>query len=555
LPVKEFEGLLLESIDKALSSMGEGLKNAAYVRLQESFGIAKQEIPYNVEAFTKTVESVLGSEASRLKILILRQLYEKNGWSFRKNEFNDLGFLEYLERARGRLYTELINNIQTGVAIFHLGDASRSASFKLIAINSSAMKIAGVEAEKALGKTVTEVFPEISRRHTDIKDALTEIVGLGKAKNLGEFHSSNQQAPQGIFHVMAYLFANNCVGLVFKSVVEPKSFHEETPEKEERFEKDATDVGEWKWESETIGRQVRADRFRVRERWIRKEITREPRDAEYCSLRGKECLENGDFPKAREFFSQAEEVYQRLNKIEDAFENASLRIRTYLSEENVDLQRYFETVEEYFHKYADFSMHEYFLTNLAYYSQWKGYEHYRELRFHDARASYAQAEETFLILKQKSNALFSASQRILTYKRENKLEEYEKTAEEFFETYSEFAGSKHYKEVRAHYCSSRAEESNGLSRKIEFRNEAERLFLEINQRELAFENACKLADLYSDNFYSNDEQAIRSSFNEIEKFFERYKDFSEHEHYRKRLAEYYLLQARALTSQLKQVLH
>jgi hypothetical protein len=89
---------------------------------------------------------------------------------------------------------------------------------------------------------------------------------------------------------------------------------------------------------------------------------------------------------------------------------------------------------------------------------------------------------------------------------------------------------------------------------MEFRSEAERLFLEINQREPAFENACKLLDLYWENTSSKDEQLTQRCLDATERFLGKYVDFSEHEYYRKRLAEYYLLQARTLASQLKQVL-
>jgi hypothetical protein len=160
----------------------------------------------------------------------------------------------------------------------------------------------------------------------------------------------------------------------------------------------------------------------------------------------------------------------------------------------------------------------------------------------------------FLALKQRNRALFNASRGVLTYKSENMMEMYEKWAEELFDEYSEFSETKYYKEVRAHYYSYKADKSNEPSTTMEFRNEAERLFLEINQREPAFENACKLLDLYWENISSKDEQLTQRCLDATERFLGRYADFSEHEYYRKRMAEYYLLQARTLASQLKQVL-
>jgi PAS domain-containing protein len=555
LPAKDFESLLVESVDEALSSLGEDLKNAIYSYIQERFGISRREIPRNIDAFSRAIEEIPSVDAGRFKILILKQLYEKNGWFFRENEFSSLSFSQQLEQARGRMYAEFVSSMKTPVAIFHLEALDRETFFKLIAINTPALEILGVDAKNALGKTVVEVFPEISRAYGDVQELFAEVIRSGKPRSLGEFYSRNQQAPQRVLSAMAYLFTSDCVGLVFKNAVEPNTISARPERKEEPFKEDKATMGEWKWNSETIGRQILADRLHARERWIRRKITDEPRSAQYFSLRGRECLENGDLVSAREFFSKAEESYLRLKRLDHAFENASLRLKTYIFEEKPALQEYFRAVEEYTHTYADFSMHGHFLEILAYYSQWKGHENSEGSRFDDSRANYARAEEIFLILKQDNKALFNASRRVLTYKCEKKLAEYGKAAEEFFEKYRNLSASKHYKEVRAHYCSHEADKSEGYSKTVKLRSEAESLFLEINQREFAFENAYKLADLYSDNLYSSDEQAVRNSFDYIEKFFERYRDFSEHEQYRKRLAEFYLSQARALTSQLKHVLH
>jgi hypothetical protein len=552
LPAKDFERLLLDSIDEALSSREENLKKVVYAQL-ESLGVPKYEIPSNIGVFARVIDRVFGAGAEDLKIVILERLYEKNGWSFRRIEFDDLTFPEQLERACGRSYSEIINNMQSPVAIFHLEDTSHPSSLRLIAINPGAARTTAVNAGNTIGKTIVEVYPEISG--TDIAKTIAEVIRTGRAKNLGRFQRRTEQGLDYELSVTAFPFSSNCVGLVFKQAAEPKVIHPaRSREKNKGSEDDGSSGDEWIWESDSLERQIFADQSHARERWIRKEITHEPHRADYFSIRGKEYLQSGDLLRAREFFKQAEEMYQRLNETEDAFENASLRIRTYLFEEKTASQEYFEAVEKYFHKYTDFSMHRNFIENLAYYHQWKGHKHNEERRFDEARASYAQAEEMFLALKQKNKALFNASQRVLTYKSENLMEMYEKSAEEFFEEYSEFSETKYYKEVSAHYYSHKADKSSDLSKNMEFRSEAEKLFLEINQRELAFENAWKLLDLYWENISSKDERVTQECLDATERFLGKYIDFSEHEYYRKRLAEYYLLQARTLAQQLKQSL-
>jgi tetratricopeptide (TPR) repeat protein len=551
LPAKDFERLLLESIDETLSSMEENLMKVTYAQL-ESLGVPKYEISHNIGAFTRVIETVFGTGAEDLKILILKRLYEKNEWPFRRIEFDELTFSEQIERACGRLYSEIISNMQSPVAVFHLEDINHPSSLKLIAINASAARTTGINAENTIGKTIIEVYPEISG--TNVQKTIVEVIRSGRAKNLGRFQRLTGHGLENDFSATAFPFSSNCVGLVFKQAAERDAIDTKSTEDEKRFEDDASGVGEWRWESDTLGRQISADRSHARERWTRKEITHDPHRADYFSIRGKEYLESGDLIKAREFFRKAEDMYQRSNETEDAFKNASLRIRTYIFEEKIALQEYFEAVEEYAHKYADLSMHENFIENLAYYRQWKGYRYDEEHSFEDARPSYAEAEEMFLALKQKNRALFNASRRVLTFKSENMIEMYEKWAEEFFNEYSEFSETKYYKEVRAHYYSYKADKSSDPPKTMEFRNEAERLFLEINQREPAFENACKLLDLYWENISSKDEQLTQGCLDATERFLGKYIDFSEHEYYRKRMAEYYLLQARTLASQLEQVL-
>jgi hypothetical protein len=87
-----------------------------------------------------------------------------------------------------------------------------------------------------------------------------------------------------------------------------------------------------------------------------------------------------------------------------------------------------------------------------------------------------------------------------------------------------------------------------------FRSDSERLFLEINQREKAYENACKLLDLFWEDAMSKDSNLLQKRLEATEKFLEKYQDFAETEYYRKRVSEYYLLQARALASQLREAL-
>jgi hypothetical protein len=440
--------------------------------------------------------------------------------------------------------------MQSGLAVFHFENTASLGSFRLVAVNSAAEKTTNMAMEEVIGKTIVEIFPEI--QGTDIPKMLIDVIRNGKPKNLGEFDREKNHDKRS-FSIAAFPLSNGYVGLVIKNAV-PKRQMDETKRAEESPEDGMAGEGQWRWNADTGGRYVLSGRSRAIEQWTKREVASEPH-AKYFSVRGMECLKTGDIARAREFFHRAEEAYSELGETDEAFENASQRLNTYFIEENMPPKEFFKIAEEYVTKYREYSMDERFIENLAHLSQWKGYQQGEEGQFEAATASYADAEEMFLTLKQRERALFNASQRVLTYLKENRTEEYMRLAEQFLEKYKETSKNKHYKEVLAHYFSYKADESRDPSSEVELRKGAEKLFLEIGHRQLAFENAYKLVDLGWDSVNLGDESLNKECFEATERFFEEYRDFSEHEQYKKRLSKYYLLQARTLASQLKQVLY
>jgi membrane-anchored protein YejM (alkaline phosphatase superfamily) len=79
----KFNGLLLESIDEALSSLGEKAKTATYIYLQTKFNIKKDEIPNRVDVFSEALKRLFGLGAKYLEIMSMQNLYTK----LRGNEY------------------------------------------------------------------------------------------------------------------------------------------------------------------------------------------------------------------------------------------------------------------------------------------------------------------------------------------------------------------------------------------------------------------------------------------------------------------------------------
>lgn len=101
---KKFEGILLESIDEAFSSLGQGAKTSIYFYLENTLFISKQDIPDKIDDFSHGLEQIFGIGAWHLEVLIMKKLYEKIGclykWEGPKWLVPDLTFRKYVELMR-----------------------------------------------------------------------------------------------------------------------------------------------------------------------------------------------------------------------------------------------------------------------------------------------------------------------------------------------------------------------------------------------------------------------------------------------------------------------
>ena len=74
---QQFRELLIESIDEALCSLGEPVKNTIYQHLNEDFKITKNNIPDRMEEFSELLHKVFGLGASRLEVRFIKNLNSK----------------------------------------------------------------------------------------------------------------------------------------------------------------------------------------------------------------------------------------------------------------------------------------------------------------------------------------------------------------------------------------------------------------------------------------------------------------------------------------------
>jgi len=107
--LEEFDRLLRESIDEALGSLGESVKNTVYQHLQNDFGIKKSEIPSNIIDFSDIIHKIFGLGATRLEIKFMMNLNLKVkieiNWPEMPEPFSrwfvtDMSFTDYVTNMR-----------------------------------------------------------------------------------------------------------------------------------------------------------------------------------------------------------------------------------------------------------------------------------------------------------------------------------------------------------------------------------------------------------------------------------------------------------------------
>ena len=88
--VEKFNEALLDSIDEALSALGEDAKKSIYIYFEIKFFMAKQDIPKKINDFSRGLEELFGSGAQSLELLIMKNLHKKVGCLYVWNGPNGL---------------------------------------------------------------------------------------------------------------------------------------------------------------------------------------------------------------------------------------------------------------------------------------------------------------------------------------------------------------------------------------------------------------------------------------------------------------------------------
>jgi hypothetical protein len=74
---QRLDQLLIETIDEALSSLGEPVKNHIYDRLENEFSITKYALPQQIGEFSKLLYNAFGPHAGLIEIKCMKTFYSK----------------------------------------------------------------------------------------------------------------------------------------------------------------------------------------------------------------------------------------------------------------------------------------------------------------------------------------------------------------------------------------------------------------------------------------------------------------------------------------------
>ena len=100
-----FENILLDAIDTAFSTISNSNRQTLYNRLKNNFGMSRETIPIDVEAFADALEQVFGKSASLIELQIIRALHNKVPHFLFSPKTDDLYFASYLENIRSYINT------------------------------------------------------------------------------------------------------------------------------------------------------------------------------------------------------------------------------------------------------------------------------------------------------------------------------------------------------------------------------------------------------------------------------------------------------------------
>jgi len=209
---RDFDDMLRQAINETIFSLGEKAENAVYENL-EKINVQRSEIPYKIEASTRCLRETLGQDSRIVEVKIVKRLYEKIAVPLQPEEPEELSLVEYVTRARMKIYEKFARCIRSGLAVLHCENGNGHCVIKLIAANAAAAKIMGLDFDKDLGKAIVEIYPSLE---INILESLADVIHSGRARKIGRMKDESE--PKADFSILAFPLSGDCLALAFTRV-------------------------------------------------------------------------------------------------------------------------------------------------------------------------------------------------------------------------------------------------------------------------------------------------------------------------------------------------
>lgn len=73
----DIQTTIVECIDSALRELGHSVGEVVFFHIEQNFGISKEEIPAQPEAFSQALHSIFGQGANVLERLVVQKIQER----------------------------------------------------------------------------------------------------------------------------------------------------------------------------------------------------------------------------------------------------------------------------------------------------------------------------------------------------------------------------------------------------------------------------------------------------------------------------------------------
>lgn len=210
---------------------------------------------------SQEIQQQAEAEILQLNLQLEQRVHERTAQLERANRCKDeLIVREQIARqeaeaakAQISLYKDVVENMQVGLCVFCLENPEDTNSLRLVTANPAANKLLGVNITDCTDGEIGKCCPQLLENSPEILEVLAEVARREQARELKEFHYSNQNVQPRIFAVKIFPLPENFVGMAFENITEHKWIETALLESMQRYRLVVNSVGEVIFQTDTDG--------------------------------------------------------------------------------------------------------------------------------------------------------------------------------------------------------------------------------------------------------------------------------------------------------------